>query len=111
MSPLHSIDLPGAWNLTEVAASQRLTRYRGATACRSPVPLEVLHLALVLFGLFQGCEGPQVSTLALFCILLRVQSKLSGIEFANHAGCRIVAGCVYLLRRMNHKGPSQWCHR
>ena len=50
------------------------------------MPLEILHFTFVLFGLLERCKSAQIATLArLGALLSRVQPKLSGFEFANHA--------------------------
>lgn len=53
----------------------------------SLVAFEVLHIALVLFGLIKRRESAQVATFAsIWILLLRIQTELSGFEFADHAG-------------------------
>jgi len=49
------------------------------------VPLEKLHSALVILSRFFSIEGSEVSTAAGFRILLtRIQTVLTGLQFANH---------------------------
>ena len=49
------------------------------------MPLEVLHGALVRFGLLARSEGSEVALLAGFGIFLaRVQTVFTGLQFANH---------------------------
>ncbi len=49
------------------------------------VSFEVLHVALVFFGLLKGGKCSQIAALAgLNAFLSRIQTKLSGLEFANH---------------------------
>jgi hypothetical protein len=57
----------------------------GDSAPARSVSLEVLHCPLVLLGLLESGKGSQIAALAsLSAFLSRIQTKLSGFEFANH---------------------------
>ena|SRR5579871_4473474 len=51
------------------------------------MPLEELHLALVLPGSLERGERAQVAALPGGILLARVEAVLSGFEFAYHARC------------------------
>ncbi len=67
------------------------------------VSLEVLHCPLVLFGLLESRKCSQIAALAsLRAFLSRIQTKLSGFEFANHMLWRLVAALEHLQQHQNY---------
>jgi hypothetical protein len=69
----------------------------GDPAAALSVSFEVLHFSLVLFGLIESGKCSQVAALAgLSALLSRIQTKLSGFEFANH-----MASCVTRVKTLS----------
>ena len=56
-----------------------------AAEMRGLMSFKILHFAFMLFGLLQRGKCAQIAALACFSFLLaRIQTVLSGFEFANH---------------------------
>jgi hypothetical protein len=85
---MESMETKG-WRREQIALRHDQTATGAQLLHRSSVLLEVLHLAFMLLGFIKSGERPQIAALAGLCTLLpRIQSKLSGFEFANHVSLR-----------------------
>jgi hypothetical protein len=71
--------------VNRLSGSRDLRLMFGGAATAVLVSFEVLHFALVFFGLLESGKCSQIAALAgLSAFLSRIQTKLSGFEFANH---------------------------